>query len=217
MSADPNSTNSASSVAGPTPAPTRASAPGSNAVATDPQTPLRPDESRTPRELGPEVDLWTGRTHWKHFAGLILRVLLIDLVAAIVLWQTASRGKFTENSTAWWIFIAVIAVGFAYLMVRIGLTILNERYRLTSQRLFLERGILSQTVDQLELVRVDDVRINKSLLNRIFGTGTVTIMTTDASNRNIQLVGVVRPEEVAEAVRTHVRASRQRSLYVENI
>lgn len=217
MSADPKSTNSTSSAAGPTPTPPRVSAPGSNAVATDLQTPLRPDESRTPRDPGPEADLWTGRTHWKHFAGLIMRVLLIDLIAAIVLWQTASRGKFTENSTAWWIFLAIFAVGFAYLMVRIGLTILNERYRLTSQRLFLERGILSQTVDQLELVRVDDVRINKSLLNRIFGTGTVTIMTTDASNRNIQLVGVVRPEEVAEAVRTHVRASRQRSLYVENI
>jgi len=175
------------------------------------------EDSRTQREPALESDLWIGRTHWKHSCGLILRALLLNLIVIIAMWQAVSRGIIAQAGAAWWVVIGVAAASIVYLGLRVGLTILNERYRLTSQRLFIERGILSQTVDQLELVRVDDVRISKTLLGRIFGTGTVSVMTTDATDRSILLVGVLNPEDVAEAVRTHVRASRQRSLYVENL
>jgi membrane protein YdbS with pleckstrin-like domain len=168
-------------------------------------------------ENTPETDLWTGRTHWKYFASLLVRAGLIYIVVAVALWQAASRQVFAQPGTAWWIALAVAAVIAVYAMGRIGLTILNERYRLTTQRLFIERGILSQTVDQVELVRVDDVRISKSFLNRIFGVGTVSVMTTDASDRSIRITGVLGPESVAESIRTHVRAVRQRSLYVEHV
>lgn len=170
-----------------------------------------------PHDLATEADLWTGRTHWKHFAGLILRALALSTGVAVALWQAVSRGIIAQAGAAWWIFLGVTAMTLLYLALRIGLTMLNERYRLTSQRLFIERGVLSQTVDQLELVRVDDVRISKTLLGRIFGTGTITVMTTDATDRHIELIGVRHPEDIAEVVRTHVRASRQKSLYVENI
>lgn len=183
----------------------------------DPPTPLIPETQRGARDMAPESPLWTGRTHWKHFAGWILWALLINVVVALAMWQAVAHNLFTQPNTPWWIVGGVAAASFLWLALRIGLSILSQRYRLTSQRLFIERGILSQTVDQLELVRVDDVRITKSLLNRIFGTGTVTVMTTDATDRQIQLIGVRHPEDIAEAVRTHVRASRQKSLYVENI
>ncbi len=183
----------------------------------DPRTAINPDAVRTSRDISPESDLWTGRTHWKHFAGFLIRIFLINVAVAVAMWQAVVRGVFTDSGTAWWMVTGLAAASLLYILLRIGLAILDERYRLTSQRLFIERGILSQTVDQLELVRVDDVRISKTLLNRIFGTGTVEVMTTDASDRKISLVGVAAPEDVAEAIRTHVRMSRQRSLYVENI
>lgn len=203
------------------PAPRSANMPHSTTPAqpptADPRAALNPEAARAGRDIGPESDLWTGRTHWKHFAGFLIRIFFINVAGGIAMQQAVVRGVFADSGTAWWMVSGLAAASLLYILLRVGLAILDERYRLTSQRLFIERGILSQTVDQLELVRVDDVRISKTFLNRIFGTGTVEVMTTDASDRKISLVGVAGPEDVAEAIRTHVRVSRQRSLYVENI
>lgn len=184
--------------------------------AAEPRTPFRPTGA-APGETAPETDLWIGRTNWRYFAPLILRTVLGLAVLAVIVWLATTGRNFLSTRTAWWILLGAAVVAALYVLARIGLAILNERYRLTTQRLFLERGILSRTQDQLELVRVDDVRISKTLLHRILGVGTVSVMTTDSSDRTVRIVGVLHPERVAEEIRTHVRACRQRSVYIEHV
>jgi len=81
----------------------------------------------------------------------------------------------------------------------------------------LERGILSQTIDQTELIRVDDVRVRKSLLDRVFGLGDVEITSTDASDRLVVLEGIRDPDQVAEDIRSRMRSLRKSSLFIENL
>jgi membrane protein YdbS with pleckstrin-like domain len=97
------------------------------------------------------------------------------------------------------------------------LRVLGTYFRLTTQRLFIERGILSRTIDQTELIRVDDVRMHQSLLNRMFDVGTVMLLTTDTTDRSVTIEGVKNPKEVAEAVRQQMRLLRGKSVFVETL
>jgi len=100
---------------------------------------------------------------------------------------------------------------------RVAWRILQKGYRLTSERLFIEIGVLSRTVDQTELVRVDDVRVHQSLMDRVFGLGSVEVVSTDATDRNVMIEGIADPDRVAEMVRENMRSLRRKSLFVENL
>lgn len=162
-------------------------------------------------ELEPQVEkeLWVGHTNWKHFADLILVALGWSVIAVIV--------GFTMPRVMAWIVGVMAALGWLYVAGRILHAILNYRYRLTTQRLFIERGILSRTIDQAELIRVDDVRIHKTLLNRFTGLGSIEIFSTDTSDRQVTIRGVPQPEQVADTIRQRMRELRQKSLFVESL
>jgi membrane protein YdbS with pleckstrin-like domain len=164
-----------------------------------------------------ETDIWVGRTHWKHYAGRLGLWLLANVVLAVLIGWAASRADWLGWGGAFWLIAGVFLVSGLVVVGRVLLTILGTRYRLTSQRLFIERGIFGQTVDQSELIRVDDVRLQKSFLDRVFGLGSVEILSTDASDREITIEGIADPEAVAEGIRTRMRIMRKKSLFVENL
>jgi uncharacterized membrane protein YdbT with pleckstrin-like domain len=89
----------------------------------------------------------------------------------------------------------IIAVGFFLLIrtVRLKMTY----YEVTAERIEWGRGILDRRVDNLDMFRVIDLKLRRSLLDCIFGIGTVGLITTDKSD----------PEFVFEKVR------RSRQLY----
>lgn len=160
-------------------------------------------------EPGPETDIWQGQTSWKSYSDLLLAVLAWSVVAVVV--------GFTTPPWAVWTVIVLTAVAWLYVFGRIAHAVLSCRYRLTTQRLFIERGILSRVIDQTELIRVDDVRIHKKLLDRMMGLGSVQILTTDATDKDIRIVGVDNPDQLADHIRRNMRTLRRKSLYVENI
>ena len=190
--------------------------PGAKQPERDERQGLSPDAAWRQRaghsaELDPDAEdeLWQGRTSWKHFTDLILVAGGWSLVAAFV-W-------FKSSEAIRWVAVGVSVMGWAYVLGRILFAMLNYRYRLTTQRLFIEKGILSSTIDQTELIRVDDLRIHKSFLNRVMGLGTIEIFSTDASDRRVLILGIENPDELADSVRERMRRLRQRSLYVESL
>lgn len=171
----------------------------------------------TAQPAPPESELWTGRTSWKHYAGRVsLWVVANVLFAALIGWL-ASAKKWFELSGVIYAVLGGVLVSALIFIIPVFLRIISRRYRLTSQRLFVERGILSQTIDQTELIRVDDVRVEKTLIDRIFGIGTVTLLSTDVSDRLVVIEGIDNAEKVAEAVRTNMRTQRGKALFVENL
>jgi membrane protein YdbS with pleckstrin-like domain len=164
-----------------------------------------------------ETELWIGRTRWKHYAGRLVLWLAANVLLAVLVAWIASRANWLTATGAFWIVVLVFAATGLLVVGSVALTILSHRYRLTSQRLFLQQGILWQTVDQTELIRVDDVRLEKNIADRLFGLGSVVILSTDVSNRETRIPGVAEPEMVAEAIRGHMRAMRKKSLFVESL
>lgn len=163
-----------------------------------------------------EKPLWQGRTDWKHFMMVVLLGAAVLIVLETILVFVA-RG--TRLTTGWAVLVGAL---FAILVAGsvaavIFYRVLYTKYELTTQRLFISRGILSQVRDESELIRVDDVRLHQTLLDRLFRLGTVEVMSTDATHKDAKLVGVADAKAVAEHIRAQMRTLRSRSLFVENL
>jgi membrane protein YdbS with pleckstrin-like domain len=163
-----------------------------------------------------EGAIWQGRMDWRSYSGvIILSGLGIVLLCAIVVYAASHT-----SLTGGWAFLICLMI-VALVSMGVGLWVLLQvmqtRYRLTDQRLFIERGVFSQTIDQIELIRVDDVRVRKKFIDRLWGLGSIELLTTDTSDSHLLIKGIRNPEDIAEHVRTCMRELRSRSLFIENL
>jgi uncharacterized membrane protein YdbT with pleckstrin-like domain len=55
-------------------------------------------------------------------------------------------------------------------------------YEVTDERIEWSRGILDRRVDNIDMFRVIDLKMRRSLLDCIFGVGTVALITTDKTD-----------------------------------
>ena len=81
-----------------------------------------------------------------------------------------------------------------------GLPISFTRYALSEDRLFLSVGFLNIRDEEVLLYRVRDIDTSRSLGQRIFGVGTVTVMSSDKSMPNLVLKNVKDPLFVKELI-----------------
>lgn len=75
------------------------------------------------------------------------------------------------------------------------------KYELTHDRFFARSGVLFQRTEQMELIRIRDYEVTRSLVQRIFGKGNLTLVTRDATTPVIVLSWINDPEEAAEVFR----------------
>ena len=87
---------------------------------------------------------------------------------------------------------------------RMGMPLSFTRYALTEDRLFLSVGFLNVKDDELLLYRVRDITTRRSLWQRLFGMGTVTVISTDQSQPNLVLKNIKRPLDVKELIHQQV-------------
>ena len=89
---------------------------------------------------------------------------------------------------------------------------MGARFEVTGDRLIIRRGILSKSLDEVELYRVKDIRLDYSLINQWAGIGTITIVSSDETTRREPLVipFVEHAMERREHLRTLVDQARQR-------
>lgn len=81
--------------------------------------------------------------------------------------------------------------------------------RVTSQRLQIETGILSRSLEEVELYRIKDTTLERSFLQRLVGLGTVRIMTSDESAQLVLLKHLPDARGVRETIRSQVEAVRR--------
>lgn len=76
-------------------------------------------------------------------------------------------------------------------------------YELTPDRLILHKGIVQKSIDEIELYRIKDVRIDFSIINQIADIGTITIASSDETTRDAPLT--IRDVPQARARREKLR------------
>ncbi len=80
--------------------------------------------------------------------------------------------------------LAGFALGTIVVLI-VSLRILKLKmvyYEVSADRIELSRGVLNRRVDNIDMFRVVDLKMRRSLLDCILGIGTVTLVTTDKTD-----------------------------------
>jgi uncharacterized membrane protein YdbT with pleckstrin-like domain len=110
--------------------------------------------------------------HWKTLVGPLLVAVLAILVALVaeVLIPSGSAGDIGRLA------VAVVAIGV--LMIWLMVPVLRWRttvYELTNRRLRMRDGIITRHGRDIPLARINDVSFSKGLLDRLLGSGRLTV------------------------------------------
>ena len=112
-----------------------------------------------------------------------------------------------------WLTLLLCLVGVGLLIVlAVWIQNLLVTYELTEDRLILREGIFVKSIDEIELYRVKDVRLDFTLINQWAGIGTITIDSSDETTRDAPLV-MPHIDDAAgrrERLRALVDAARQK-------
>ena len=182
---------------------------------TDNSVPLPPDakpagESKPPEDQEPESDVWTGSPCFRAGFGRLIIAAAATIIIVLIVLITGWRWL----RASYW---AILLLLWAWALLSAAWPKWSNAFRLTTQRMFIRRGLLRQVTDQTELIRVDDVRVRQNIVQRHFGVGDVLIVSTDPSDPLLELGRVADPHSVAELVRKHTRCCRKQSYYVEQL
>ena len=92
----------------------------------------------------------------------------------------------------------------------LGMPLSFTRYRMSEDRLFLSVGFFSIRDDEVLLYRVRDIGLKMTLWQRIFGVGTVTILSSDKTMPTLVLKNIKDPVYVKELIHTQVEEMKIR-------
>ena len=85
-----------------------------------------------------------------------------------------------------------------------GMPLSFTRYMLSEDRLFISVGFFSIKDDEVLLYRVRDIDTQRTLWQRLFGVGTVTVMSSDKTMPVLTLKNVKDPVFVKELIHKQV-------------
>ena len=87
---------------------------------------------------------------------------------------------------------------------------LGEYYELTTERIKIVRGIIGKDIENIELIRVQDIDVTQNLSERIFNIGDISIRGADVSHPEVKLNNITNPQGVYELMRKAWLAARKR-------
>ena len=91
-----------------------------------------------------------------------------------------------------------------------GMPLSFTRYQLSDDRLFVSVGFLNIKDDEVLLYRVRDIDTNRTLWQRLFGVGTVTVVSSDKTMPTLELKNIRDPMFVKELIHKQVEEMKIR-------
>jgi len=164
-----------------------------------------------------EETLWRGSPSWRVLLGKIIAIILTAILIPLAASFIASQTNDLEMSSritkfGWWITAAAVVwqiIMFLIVMVRLQSTI----YTITNQRVMIERGMLSKSLNEIDLRYIDDTQFFQSVAGRLLGIGNVTLISSDKAFPTTVLQGIYRPREIREMIRSRAYQVSQRQLF----
>ena len=116
----------------------------------------------------------------------------------------SSTWGWLRGSLAGWATLLLCLVGVGLIIVAVRwFQNLATTYELTEDRLILHKGIVNKSLDEIELYRVKDVRVEFSLIAQWAGIGTIVLESSDETTAGQPLV--MRDIDKAPARREKLR------------
>jgi uncharacterized membrane protein YdbT with pleckstrin-like domain len=96
------------------------------------------------------------------------------------------RGALLPSLGSW--ALAILTLGLLlpwYWIRRMG-----RSYRITTQRIVVETGMLSKRMEQIDLYRITDYAVERPFLQRLVGTGNIVLEAMDKTTPELRLIGL---------------------------
>jgi uncharacterized membrane protein YdbT with pleckstrin-like domain len=145
---------------------------------------------------GEEV-LFHGHPSWRSMPGFhvkgVLAAVLVGSIAGLV------SAVIDGHVQVPWVLVAVVIV----FVVNLGIGIvrrLQTTYTVTSERLTIERGLMTRELHETRLERVQNVNLRQTLLDRALAVGRIDFDTAGGAAYDFSFVGVAEPKRLARTV-----------------
>jgi len=123
-------------------------------------------------------------------------VVLLVIVTAVVLFFTLTSPDSEWRNRPWILLIPVVLLIWP---LRRHIQRQFTRATIAGDRLRYEVGMLSKTTRNISLPKVQDARVDQSVVQRIFGVGNLAIETAGEASR-LTLRNVDNPQHVADEI-----------------
>ena len=141
--------------------------------------------------------VWKGRSHQiVNFGPLVVSLLLIILICVSSYFWSAWLGFAT--------IIPLFYAGWLWLGTKLMV------FEFTSERMRIYEGILNQKINEVELYRVKDTRLERPLWLRISGLSNIILQTLDRSLPEVNICAVRDGIEIREKLREQVETLRDK-------
>ena len=101
--------------------------------------------------------------------------------------------------SVWQWLVVLVTLGIAYLFY--WFQSIATTYQITSQRVRIERGILSKSKESVELFRIDHFDLHKPLGMRLVGHCVVDLRSSDTNFSTVVIFGIPKLEALADTLR----------------
>ena len=91
----------------------------------------------------------------------------------------------------------------------LGMPISFTKYSFDTERLTVSKGLLNTTVDELLLYRILDIKMTRSLGQKLFGVGTIHIYSADKTDSHMDLINVAKADQVRRRLSRLVEKVRE--------
>lgn len=100
-----------------------------------------------------------------------------------------------------------------------GLPWTFTRYTLTDELLTVNEGLFTVQENDCYMYKVQDVKMTATLMERIFGLGTIVCYTGDVTSPELKLIHVKHPKEIKSYLLKASEAARikRRTLHTQDI
>ena len=135
-------------------------------------------------------------------SAILTLFLIMDPLGNIPLFLAALKTVRPERRRL--VLVREIAIAYLVLVAAVLAFGLFKRmsttYLVSTQRLYIRRGMLSKREQQTRIDRVQNVNTEQSLRERMLGVGTVDFDTAGTDDSEFKFVGIASPREVVNAV-----------------
>lgn len=94
--------------------------------------------------------------------------------------------------------------------VFLALPICFTTYTITEEKINIRSGLFNTTEDDCYMYKVQDIRVTKSLMERIFGIGTIICYTGDTTDKELRLVHIKHTFEIKEFLMEQSEEARRK-------
>ena len=137
-----------------------------------------------------EEVVYETRQHWFAVVARMWIWILIGLIALAISVWIGTNDAVLGNSTVDGGITVVAVVGLIGALAYLGFVIWdwrNQEWLITTRRVIRAEGVLNKSVSDSSLEKINDARLDQSFLGRIFGYGTLDILTAseEAAAQNL--------------------------------